>query len=425
MIRRQRWIVLRRVIPGILVFWVAWMGFTTANRGWASDSNIVQTQGFEGLRVRQAEAKRKALQEKAGIEAHLREVEAFRGGLTLPQQQKSYDKASSAIQNDQKALRLIDMRLQRLEQTMRTRPAGAAVRIHGDVQIMTAQGWRPMDGTESIQPGETVSTGPGGSVDVVFEDGTLVRMEPNSEFRLAEKTPRETVYELLKGEIDVIHAVKAIQRYESEREWRRILYRTRAVIAAVRGTEFRLSLDQQDLTHLKLASGAVDLSAREGAIHPSALKRWWNEPGSSETPPTDNAVQIRGVKGSVMIQSEGRPAKPAKAGDPLPDNQTLVTGPGSLAEISLPEGYRLLMGADSRLKPGKDPSTSLSVYEILHGSFYAAGHARDPRHLPQFKTPTTVAGVRGTAFEVTVDDKGGSDWIPLEGTLGLDSHEHK
>lgn len=147
-------------------------------------------------------------------------------------------------------------------------------RMSGQVMKDTAHGPVPLDASAPILIGDTIRTGNGALLEVYFEDGTSVFVNENSVFNFAEQTLKRSLYKLINGGFHV-------RRYSSNSvlgmgKNYEIQYHTPTAVAAVRGTEFEISLDENGFTHLKPASGTIELTAAKD-IDLKRLPRWWEK----------------------------------------------------------------------------------------------------------------------------------------------------
>jgi hypothetical protein len=128
---------------------------------------------------------------------------------------------------------------------------------------------------------------------------------------------------------------------------------------------------------------------------------------------TDEVGKIKTLKGSVVIQRGNAPV-PARMGMDILRNDTLITGANSSLGILFTDNSTLSLGNNSKIH--------LSEYEfdvaakkagfvglVRRGTVvYLSGLiAKMNSEAVKFKTPTAVAGVRGTKLAISVE--GGDD----------------
>lgn len=111
---------------------------------------------------------------------------------------------------------------------------------------------------------------------------------------------------------------------------------------------------------------------------------------------------IKNIKGSVFIERE-KTSIPAKIGDRLFENDTIVTGKGGSMGAVLNDNSLISSGSDSRLvlsqftfNPAENKLSS--TFQMARGTLaYLSGliGTRDSKAV-KFVTPTAVCGLRGT-----------------------------
>lgn len=108
--------------------------------------------------------------------------------------------------------------------------------------------------------------------------------------------------------------------------------------------------------------------------------------------------------GDVRIE-RGSEALTAAPGLPLQASDVLVTGVDSTAELAI-EGYGLVkVGAETRIqiqKISQDASSSSAEIKLERGNVASFVNRRSANQEYAVVTPTAIAGVRGTAFLVSV-----------------------
>ncbi len=152
---------------------------------------------------------------------------------------------------------------------LRTEPASAEVlHHHGAVELLSVDGQTPAARTGlKLGAGTRIVTGAQGSVSFKLEDGSVFLVRPDSEVlieRLARPLlpvspgsgPRmQLSLSLTRGAVDnLVNSQKAAGRYE---------IKTRAAVAAVRGTEFRVSTDGES-TRTEVLDGRVNVGNAQG-----------------------------------------------------------------------------------------------------------------------------------------------------------------
>lgn len=118
---------------------------------------------------------------------------------------------------------------------------------------------------------------------------------------------------------------------------------------------------------------------------------------------------IKNIKGSVFIERE-KTSIPAKPGDRLFENDTIVTGKGGSMGAVLNDNSLISSGSDSRLvlsqftfNPAENKLSS--TFQMVRGTLaYISGliGIRDSKAV-KFVTPTAVCGLRGTHLAINVE----------------------
>lgn len=122
-------------------------------------------------------------------------------------------------------------------------------------------------------------------------------------------------------------------------------------------------------------------------------------------------ASILEVRGQVLTRLAGGAWQPAKVGTILKEKDEVRTGTGSFAKIRLDGGkvgdvdlqeksyFRLhTMGMDA--KGNKTTLLDLAIGKVLIHAQKLKGNSKF-----EVRTPTATTGVRGTVFQVSVDEK--------------------
>ena len=128
---------------------------------------------------------------------------------------------------------------------------------------------------------------------------------------------------------------------------------------------------------------------------------------------SDEVGTIKNLKGSVGIQ-RGTATVPARIGMGILRNDTLITGANSSLGLLFSDNSTLSLGANSKIHLSEyqfdvaDKKASL-VGRVRHGTVvYLSGLiAKMNSDAVKFKTPTAIAGVKGTKLAISVE--GGDD----------------
>lgn len=108
------------------------------------------------------------------------------------------------------------------------------------------------------------------------------------------------------------------------------------------------------------------------------------------------------VVGTVTLERFGRSLAPFE-GLQLCRGDRFVTGPGSIAELTLRDGSRITVGKDSEFRISEyrlyNDRPNLALFDLTRGAFRSvtALITRRP-HRYEVRTPVVTIGVRGTDF---------------------------
>lgn len=125
-------------------------------------------------------------------------------------------------------------------------------------------------------------------------------------------------------------------------------------------------------------------------------------------------------KGKVLLPSGA--AGEYKAGTMLKPGSRIVTEENSMATLLLEDGSRVNLGPNTDLtvaELGRDGGKQTTVFELLRGLFKASVQKLTVGSRFEVHTSNAVAAVKGTEYEVEVDENG-TDTRVLEGTVWLD-----
>ncbi len=117
----------------------------------------------------------------------------------------------------------------------------------------------------------------------------------------------------------------------------------------------------------------------------------------------DSAV-VTAVKGSVQTKKAGELVA-LKIGDKIAEAQSVQTGAASTAVLVYPDGSRIKLKENSEVVVHlvDTPQEKVGANLIIGALFAAVTKKKEPHFF--VKTPTAVAGVRGTDFFTSFDNK--------------------
>ncbi len=140
-------------------------------------------------------------------------------------------------------------------------PVGLVVSARGDAEIslIEARAWRIVEVRQDLLTGDDLRTGPLGALALLFSDHTQIRVQRNSELKVkavAMSAAQNTLLDLARGAI--------WSRAQTGGSGVRV--ETPAATAAIRGTDWALSVDGQGRTTLIVLSGEVQLANAAGTL---------------------------------------------------------------------------------------------------------------------------------------------------------------
>lgn len=134
-----------------------------------------------------------------------------------------------------------------------------------------------------------------------------------------------------------------------------------------------------------------------------------------------DGIRVTKVKGSVDFQKRGEPGGNVTAGQVLPADSQIQTREGSSAELKFPDGSIISVGPSTRFRLSTvayGEAVDTGKFNIDYGKILAKFSKIEKKRDYQFITPTSVAGVRGTAFGLGVS-QGADQLVVTEGSVAL------
>lgn len=127
----------------------------------------------------------------------------------------------------------------------------------------------------------------------------------------------------------------------------------------------------------------------------------------------ENAATALVLSGQVSVLKDGYP-QALFQGNPVRPSQVVVTGPDSYAKFQIPDGSTFEVFANSRVT-FRDGYLSLTdLLDVWIGRVKVfIEHTRGPNP-KSVTTPTAVISVRGTAFDVVVEDDDGTTFVTVD-----------
>jgi hypothetical protein len=132
------------------------------------------------------------------------------------------------------------------------------------------------------------------------------------------------------------------------------------------------------------------------------------------TPPSADAALILKLDGRVDVMRDSTPWA-LNAGDWVKPGQLIITGPDSGATFKLADGSTFEIFANSRVTFKDSQGSWRDLLEVWLGNIRV--HIQKLGGQPNYNrvhTPTALISVRGTTFEVNVEDDGNTTYVAVE-----------
>ncbi len=134
---------------------------------------------------------------------------------------------------------------------------------------------------------------------------------------------------------------------------------------------------------------------------------------------TGSAAQVVEAQGAVSLLRDNQEWA-LFPGDSVQLGQTIVTGPDGFATLAVSDGSSFLVYPDSRVVFRKNPGSLRDLIDVFLGRvkihINRLGGEPNPTRV---YTPTAVISVRGTTFEVSVDESEVTTVFVVEGSVGV------
>lgn len=122
------------------------------------------------------------------------------------------------------------------------------------------------------------------------------------------------------------------------------------------------------------------------------------------------AATIEQMLGQVSLMEDNHPGRPLFVGNVVRAQQTIVTGPDSYAKFRLPDNSTFEVFEKSTVQFHADHGWSYLMNVILGRVKIFIDHSKGPNS-NSVTTPTAVISVRGTVFDVIVEDTDGTTFV--------------
>jgi hypothetical protein len=129
------------------------------------------------------------------------------------------------------------------------------------------------------------------------------------------------------------------------------------------------------------------------------------------------AAKLAAMAGQVSILPDGHNTKALFVGDAVPAQQTIVTGPDSYAKFLLPDGSYFEVFEKSQVVFREDYPAWAHLLNVIIGHVKVfIDHSKGPNS-NSVTTPTAVISVRGTIFDIVVEDDDGTTLVTVDDGL--------
>ena len=130
--------------------------------------------------------------------------------------------------------------------------------------------------------------------------------------------------------------------------------------------------------------------------------------------PQGSAAKVISMTGQVSVLHDTQPWA-LNVGDMVQVQQVIITGPDGFAQFQVSDGSTFEVYPNSNLVFRKNPGSLRDLLDVLVGKVKV--HIQKWGNQPNFNrviTPTAVISVRGTTFDVSVDDDDESTIVSVE-----------
>jgi hypothetical protein len=255
---------------------------------------------------------------------------------------------------------------------------GRVTFVKGDVaiQLENTKEWKTVHMNERISEGSRIRTGKESALEVTYEKGVVFLMRADTLLKITktrEKNALNRLYRLLLNAGKTVSNIRRITGNES-----RFKIDTPSAVAAVRGTDFRMSVDPNAVTRCEVLKGEVTVSGAR------------------------REVRVGEGEGTV-VEKFRAPLEPKKL-LPAPSPRRLLplyrSMPLEFAFESVPGAvlYRLILARDKAFKDllkdqTFDPSATVKIIGLDDGAYYLQSRAIDE---------VGLEGISSQPFEIRV-----------------------
>jgi len=239
---------------------------------------------------------------------------------------------------------------------------GTVTFIKGEAKIQKKQGgeWTGLKLGDRINQGDTVRTEKNSILEITFEDKSLLFMRPDTLITVA-TSQKKGVFAIVKSiqlkSGKAISNIKSATGTESRYE-----ITTPSAIASVRGTEFRVSIDEKSTTRAEVLDGKVMVRAQ------------------------GSGVEIKSGEGTI-VEKGARPLTPVRLLDPprLVDKKTIYKDIPLVFRFEAMEGTKTIRAILTKDQDGKDilfegiikVGEAFTISNLDDGSYYLIAYGND------------------------------------------------
>ncbi|HPP06535.1 MAG TPA: FecR domain-containing protein, partial [Syntrophorhabdaceae bacterium] len=239
---------------------------------------------------------------------------------------------------------------------------GTVTFVKGDAMLQrnNSQEWIKLKQGDLIKQGDSLKTGDKSTLEITFEDKSILFMRPNTLLTvntLEKKGVFAIVNNINLKSGKAISNIKKITGTEPRYE-----VTTPSAIASVRGTDFRISVDEKWATRAEVLDGHIMVKA------------------------TGKSVEVNAGEGTV-VEKDATPLSPVRLIEPpnLIDIRPIYKDIPLIFKFTYSEGTKSIRASLTRDEDGKDivheaiikPDEPFSITSLEDGSYYLSSYAID------------------------------------------------
>ena len=132
---------------------------------------------------------------------------------------------------------------------------------HAELYIKASGEWKQLKLNDRIGEGNWIMTGGESAVEITFEDGVSFLLRANTSLGVTSAQKKGTIHRLYGLFLDIGRSISKVRKITGKES--RYEIRTPSAVAAARGTEFRVSVDNEAATRCEVLEGTVGVEAKE------------------------------------------------------------------------------------------------------------------------------------------------------------------